>query len=331
MNAGQISALLMVAAVAGCVGSNADAPAAAQPSATVVVQEGALEAGSILGTVVDDSNSPVEAALVLVQEVDARATTDAAGSFAVNNVDPGTYTVFVSKLGYESAAKRVDVAAYETSAVTFRLVPIAIAEPYSELIIKVMEILVGFSWSIGGDFNNGCIVPGVTCQGAAVSTLQPLNGPNARFVLEEPDHIPLATIIIEEDWIPNSAICAKAINVGIYNPDAPSTGNPSATNPHYWTNDPHPEFDITPPIWIRIPRVEEGNPDAIDDPTRVERNDNDTLEVSGNWTLRNFPPGRGLTNLPADFNCFTQQKVDIYWTNFFLDPAPLSYSGRPDA
>ena len=160
-------------------------------------------------------------------------------------------------------------------------------------------------------------------------------GPGALRHYHDPERTPVATIILEQKWLPNSAICAKAINVGLYNPKAPSTANPSATNPHYWTNDPHPTFKITSPIWMRIPRNETGNPDAIDDPTRHERylkeDKEDWLPVKGNWTVRDFPPGKGLTNQAADINCFTQQKVDIFWTAFFLDPSPIDFSARPDA
>jgi hypothetical protein len=49
----------------------------------------------------------------------------------------------------------------------------------------------------------------------------------------------------------------------------------------------------------------------------------------GNWTVRNFPPGKGVTNLLADVNCFTDQTFDLLWTNFYLDPAPVDFSARP--
>jgi hypothetical protein len=316
--------------MAGCSGGEATSNTAPEPSSVVVADEIA-DGATLRGIVIDDSNAPVKDAQAFVKELDLLAQTDEAGGFVIQGIAEGAYTLFVSKLGYESAAKNFKVAPSEELELTVILTPIPIAEAFHETLIKSMEIQVGVSWAILGDFGQGCIAPGVTCQGVGISNIATLSGPNIKFASLDPKESPLATVLVEETWVANSAICAKAIQTGIYNPKTTNTANPSSTNPHYWTNYPHPTWKITSPVVMRIPRFEEGNPDSIDDPTRIERNDNDELTVKGDWTLRNFPPGKGLTNAPADGNCFTQQKIDIYWTNFYLEPGPLAFSARPDA
>jgi hypothetical protein len=77
-----------------------------------------------------------------------------------------------------------------------------------------------------------------------------------------------------------------------------------------------------------IPRNASDDPDALDAQWRVDSNGGKML-ARGNWTVRNFPPGKGVTNLLADVNCFTDQTFDLLWTNFYLDPAPVDFSARP--
>jgi outer membrane receptor protein involved in Fe transport len=58
-------------------------------------------AGSIRGTIKDeDFGDPLENARVTVQELNRSVTTRDSGSFVMENVPPGTYTVSISKTGY---------------------------------------------------------------------------------------------------------------------------------------------------------------------------------------------------------------------------------------
>ncbi|HEX9815639.1 MAG TPA: hypothetical protein VGB18_01550, partial [Candidatus Thermoplasmatota archaeon] len=179
-----------------------------------------------------------------------------------------------------------------------------------------------FGWSIGGDSGHGCLVPAVTCQSAASAA-------NHLFAVEETEGTPLAGVVLEASWLPNSAVCAKTLRLRLFSPDV--TTSPTDTNPGHWTNDPHHTWTITSPVVMRVPRADDGTKDSIDSQQRIELNDGEPLEIDGDWMARTFPPGRGLTNLPADFNCFTQQRVDLWFSHFYLDPYPSDYTARPDA
>lgn len=56
--------------------------------------------GSISGTVKDSSNSPINGAKVSIEGV-GETTTDSSGAYFMPNVSPGTYTLIVTKTGYQ--------------------------------------------------------------------------------------------------------------------------------------------------------------------------------------------------------------------------------------
>lgn len=323
-----LGSLCVTAAVllAGCSGSQAgtlDDVNAAEP---LDPEDGAR----VAGIVVDDQLQPIAGAVVAILDEAGtpvnQATSDDLGQFDFGIVRAGGWALAAQALGYESVSKplRVDPGVDQTE-IKLVLTALAVAEPYFETKTGSILIQYGLAWQVAGDFNDGCILPGVTCQGIAYPS------PNVRFSADDPEEAPLATIVLEEAWTPNSPVCAKAIAIDVYNPDAPSTSNPSFTNAHYWTNYPSKRYKTTSPVVIVIPRNESGNTDAIEDPDRIQKNGGDELLVKGNWTIRHFPPGKGLTNLVADANCFTDQRFEIFWTTFYIDPAPPGFSARPDA
>jgi len=78
---------------------------------TVKAKSGAYEATAtfelsttawITGTVVDEAGNPVAGATVTIVETGASTTTDSSGKFIIY-VDPGTWTLRVSKAGYKEA------------------------------------------------------------------------------------------------------------------------------------------------------------------------------------------------------------------------------------
>jgi hypothetical protein len=83
------------------------------------------EPGSISGLVATDEQMPIPGADVAIQ-AGAATKTDGEGKFALTGLEPGDYDVFVEALGYESAAKKISVAAGETTDVTFLLAAITL-------------------------------------------------------------------------------------------------------------------------------------------------------------------------------------------------------------
>jgi hypothetical protein len=311
------AAVLLTVVLAGCAGE----PKAAE--VPVVEGDGAVVSGQIL----DPETLPVVGAVVSLHDTKSfqlvrNATSDGSGYFDFGKVGVGNWVVAVTALGFEEHTKNITVLAGVDQTVKIQLVPIPVGVAYHETQTGTVTIQYGVAWSVGGDFNRGCIYPMVTCQAMVESTTA------HEFTTDDPKLSPLTTIVIEDVWEANSAVCAKAVAVDLYNPDNSGTSWPSKENPHYWTNNPHESWSVTSPVVMVIPREEAGNPDSIDDPGRIERNGGERLWVRGDWVLRHFPPGSGLTNLPADVNCFTEQQFDIFWTTFYKEAAPAGFTAR---
>jgi hypothetical protein len=287
------------------------------------------DAAAVSGRILDEESVPVANAQVALldpesRDIAAQTTSGEDGSFDLGLVEPGQWILSVNALGYEAASQRLElVGGQDLTDLTFVLEAIAVAEAFHETFTHTFELTFGIGWHVGGDFNQGCIMPGVTCQAIGFPN------PNVEFNVSEVDGAPAATIVIEETWIPNSGICAKAIAIDVYAPE--NDGGPSFDNPHYWTNYPSDEWSTTSPVVMVIPGSDPSNPQALDSTERAEKNDGEPIEADGDWLVRNFPPGAGLTNLPADAHCFTDQKMDVFFTVFYLDPAPAGFSARPDA
>lgn len=93
VSARMMSALLVLVALAGC--SQTSDPADEQADHIV-------EAGTLRGVVVDEAIQPVhEAEVVVAKGEETQSTlTDEVGAFSVEDLEPGAYTLTVSKAGY---------------------------------------------------------------------------------------------------------------------------------------------------------------------------------------------------------------------------------------
>lgn len=131
-----VLAPLLIVAFAGCAGSDGGASSKEVVLASSVEASGGsiADAGSIEGTVTDDSLAPLERAIVAILDLDLRASTDATGAFSFTNLAPGTYKLAAVALGYESAGKSMTVVAGEVSTTSFTLSPIPVVEPYVQVL-----------------------------------------------------------------------------------------------------------------------------------------------------------------------------------------------------
>ncbi|HEU4551438.1 MAG TPA: TonB-dependent receptor [Chitinophaga sp.] len=77
--------------------------------------------GTIKGTVTTSDNKPAAAVTVLLKGTKKGARTNDDGTFQIRNVAPGTYTVEVSLIGYETVAETVTIAQQQTVTVQLRL------------------------------------------------------------------------------------------------------------------------------------------------------------------------------------------------------------------
>ncbi|HLE47098.1 MAG TPA: carboxypeptidase-like regulatory domain-containing protein [Candidatus Thermoplasmatota archaeon] len=123
--------LAVVLIVSGCAAPEATptaAPATPTTQAPAPEPTATIETGSIAGTVVDDESLPVPGASVALIEEGVQTTTDDSGAFTFNDLNPGTHTVAVERVGFEPTAKKVEVAAGEVAEAKLQLKPITIPD-----------------------------------------------------------------------------------------------------------------------------------------------------------------------------------------------------------
>ncbi len=71
--------------------------------------------GNVSGTVKDKTGSVLQGARIVLQPMEATTATNAEGAFLLRNVEPGTYTVTISYVGFATSVQTVVVAADKTT------------------------------------------------------------------------------------------------------------------------------------------------------------------------------------------------------------------------
>ncbi len=125
------STLLAIVTVAALVFAGCAKPDG-QPQDTAIPTEPTVSdtTGSIAGSVVSEEVIPIAGTQLLVKETEQTASTDDAGQFVINDLLPGTYTVFVSALGYSAQSARVDVVAKQVTEKTFAMSAVFVGVPH---------------------------------------------------------------------------------------------------------------------------------------------------------------------------------------------------------
>src|SRR5688572_13782760 len=94
-------AILLLTALAGCAAEEkVVAPTTTAPPAAPTV-----ETGTISGVLVNEEDLPVPNVEIVLQESKNATKSDATGKFTFNGLQPGSYTVLASALGFESLAR----------------------------------------------------------------------------------------------------------------------------------------------------------------------------------------------------------------------------------
>lgn len=107
--------------LAGCVGGDGKPASTTEPSASP-------DKAIVRGQVLDAELRPLEGADVGLRGTSLVTKTDGMGNFRFQNVDPGTYTLDVAKLGFAPSAQSVEAKAGEEKVVEVKLDPIIIPE-----------------------------------------------------------------------------------------------------------------------------------------------------------------------------------------------------------
>ncbi|MCU0325879.1 MAG: TonB-dependent receptor [Spirosomaceae bacterium] len=106
--------------------------------------------GSIVGRVIDKKNKqPIVGASITIAGFDRGATTDATGYFQINNLNPATYKIEVSYIGYRTEIQSVSIKQDESSIVEFSLtdteislseVKVSATNPRHQQVISSLDI-----------------------------------------------------------------------------------------------------------------------------------------------------------------------------------------------
>src|SRR4029077_12621507 len=89
----------------------------AQPDRTVAQER----RGGIAGHVTDNSGGVLQGARIEIQQLGLSVVSDSQGAFLVNALEPGSYTLTISYVGFKEFTKQVNVIAGQTASVDAKL------------------------------------------------------------------------------------------------------------------------------------------------------------------------------------------------------------------
>lgn len=189
-------AWLLVAALAGCMGSGDEAGGPA-------LTEGFAAATAIRGLVLDVELVPVEGVSVFLDGGSPATVTGADGSFLLSPVAPGLQTVWAERAGYETVSREVRVDDGAVAQLDFELVPNAADVPYHET--QVAAATIGCAVATP----TGRLTCGLVNQISGTSFLP--DSSVFQFAIPGPN---LATLVVETAWDPGTAF-ANQLSVNI--------------------------------------------------------------------------------------------------------------------
>ncbi len=309
LNAVLITLAMVTVALAGCTGGDAPSTGGDDPVQPNVSED----TGAIQGTVTDGESLPVANAQVQLREQQDQdpASTRDDGSFVINNLDPGTYTVDVAKIGFRAFAAKIDVRAGEVTQMAATLERLASGDPYSVPLDQVGRVLLSIGWSAAD-----CAAGGVTCN--AISFNDPDYISQHDWEISDDEQLDLETIVVSVVWTPTSAACQSQFQFDVLAPGIERDSNTGAV-----ASDDPKRFganESESPITLRIEK------------SLLETRGLDQDDLEGEWVTRVFAKSAGTTDTSsADAGCSQEQEFHVYLSTFYGDAAPTGYSGIPDA
>lgn len=211
--------------LSGCVGGG---EANVAPSASDIAAPPTFDdnTGAIHGMVVNAEDQPiVSASAGLVELPEAVTTTSAAGDFTLSNIEPGTYTLAVAALGYEPAAKKVEVIAGQVVEATFILVELVGQEPFHLVQIKDGYIACSVRAYPGVPLGEPVIANG-WYTGVAVCGLPGVNTAlGDKFLLTWETQPGVRELLMEMQWSTNQAL-GKGLGLAFEHDGGINNGKP---------------------------------------------------------------------------------------------------------
>jgi hypothetical protein len=341
--------LLMLLAFAGCVGADSSSPATNGPGAPGGAH-GPAEfdetTGAIEGVVTTVELAPIAGAVVgllpsaLLAEP-YNAVTDETGRFTLNRVPPGDHALAASALGFTSASKRVSVETAVVAQVSIILEQLAIEEAYSVTILKrgaqtgamlrLTPECLYLSQSVPEQVPSRNLLK--TCNGARLCDSGSCEFTFVDELLKETNY---RTIVAEMNWQPQSGATGRAYWLDLSGPNVSrqTGGSIDQADKRYWM-----KHQGKGPIQLRVDLPE----------TLVERGIDEAdwysypggkgcAQSSCAWLYRAWPSYCDLGSstgacgsTPVDYGIQQGAVYDVYFSIFYLEPAPPEFTGVPDA
>lgn len=208
------AAMTLSVMLAGCAGGASDVAETPTPTTDPTDDTGGIE-----GRVLNTEQLPVPDAEVAVLEAEQSAVTDEDGTFAFNDLDPGSYRLVVQKLGYDSAARAITVAAGQVIEIEFALEAITVTpDPFTDVLIF-----------------DGFIQCGVNPYLPMNLCGQALGDDKDRFWFEPNLNVPLGEVMVELVWTPTSVATAQHLELDLCDQE-PEDSNQvlCESDDHYW-------------------------------------------------------------------------------------------------
>ena len=105
-----VALVLLTALLAGCTGNGPQDPDSVVPESVQDVQVTATK-GAIRGVVIDETITPIAGAAIALTTLDVSATSADDGGFVINDLEPGSYFLLVSKPGFTAVQASTTVEA----------------------------------------------------------------------------------------------------------------------------------------------------------------------------------------------------------------------------
>lgn len=157
MMARVVAILVLAMPLAGCIDGETAAAAPKSPSTLAPAAEPNVTAdlGAITGLIVNEEQVPVSNADINLVGTLFETTSDEAGAFTLNGLEPGPYGLVVTRVGFEQEGRKVEVVAGEVKRVDMVLTGIVILEPHYLTLSKVAYFSAGWLyfthalWTLG--------------------------------------------------------------------------------------------------------------------------------------------------------------------------------------
>lgn len=278
------------------------------------------DTGAIAGLVLGPEGLPLEAADVLIRGNDKEATlqTDAAGRFTAGQLQPGTYLVLTSKLGYTTAQKHVEVKAGEVAEATFTVLELGIQGLGHHAVLGPLKGRFFCGWGTGVfDSAGPCMLVSV---GLVDPIWQDVTGGDAnifelREAIKEKQSGPedkLSGLVVEVNWQPTSA-GSRWLQATLEEP--PEEPGARSGDPVVWARakGPNPIKMVATPGTKNVGGEKEMPAEAAGFLVGVFPSvDPDSPRVNN--------------NVNTGLSAYVDQSFELWITLFYNQPAPAEYS-----